>query len=131
MRYFKGFGAESFEGGKALIWRKAKDESSNPLKVKETLYSKPFEFMMVETSDGLSESLVAKSFECMMVETTDGFDKNTKEELKVFYPQAREDLPDFQEKCIVSGSKAVLCPRCNVVSMRKPLKSMKLTRKRN
>ena len=31
------------------------------------------------------------------------------------YPQAGEDLTDFQEKCRVSGSKVVLCPRCNVV----------------
>lgn len=49
----------------------------------------------------------------MMVETTDGFDKKTVDELEVVYPQAGEDLTDFQEKCRVNGSKAVLCPRCN------------------
>lgn len=36
---------------------------SDPLKVKEALYSEPLEYMMVETTDGPNESLVAESFE--------------------------------------------------------------------
>lgn len=88
---------------------------SYPLKVKEALYSEPFECMVVETTNGPTESLVAESFECMMVETTGGFDKRTEDELEVVYPQAGQDLTDFQEKCKVSRSKAVLCSRCNAV----------------
>lgn len=46
---------------------------SDPMKVKEALYSEPFECMMMETTDGSIEPLVAKSlakfFKCMMVST--------------------------------------------------------------
>lgn len=51
----------------------------------------------------------------MMVETTYGFDKKTEDELEVVYPRAVEDLTNFQEKYRVSGLKAALCPRCNIV----------------
>lgn len=74
---------------------------------------------MMETTEGPMEPLVveslAESFECMMVETTDGFDKRIEDELDAVYPQAGEDLTDFQEKCRVSESKVLLCPRCNIV----------------
>lgn len=100
------------------------------MKVEEALYSDLFECMMVETIDGLNESLDVESFECMMVETIDGFNKKTKDELEAVYPQAGEDLTDFQEKCRVSGSKAVLRLRCNVVFNEKSTKKYEAGKKK-
>lgn len=55
---------------------------SDPLKVEEALYSESFEFMMVETTDGLVEFSdvvsLTESFEVLMIKTTDGFDNKEK-----------------------------------------------------
>ena len=72
---------------------------TDPLKVEEALYSEPYDCFMVEAADGLDEAINADSFECMMVETTDGSDKKDEAKLEAVYPQAGEDLTDFQEKC--------------------------------
>lgn len=75
---------------------------SDPLEVEEALYSEPLECVMVETTYGLMESLdvvsLVESFEVLMVETTDGFDMRIGDELESVYPQAGENLTDFQEK---------------------------------
>lgn len=51
---------------------------TDPLKVEEALYAKPFEVIMVEA--------------------TDGFDMKAEEGLQADYPHADEDLIDFLEK---------------------------------
>lgn len=89
---------------------------SDPLKVEEALYSESIKCMMVETTDDLVESSdmasLAESFEVLMVETIEGFDNKAKNGLESAYPQQGKSLPDFQEKCRVNGSKALLCPKC-------------------
>lgn len=67
---------------------------------------------------------LAESFEVMMVETTDGFDKKAENGLESAYPQPGENLADFQEKCRVSMSKALLCPICSVVFDEKAAKRL-------
>lgn len=90
--------------------------------------------MMVETIDGLMESLdvesLDESFEVLMVETTDGFDKRAEDELEVVYPQAGENLTDFQKKCKVNGSKEILCPRCNIVFDEKAAERLEVDKKK-
>lgn len=72
---------------------------------------------MVKTTDGNVESSdvvsLAESFEVLMIETTDGFDNKAEYGLESAYPQPGESLSDFQEKCRVSGSRALLYPKCN------------------
>lgn len=60
----------------------------------------------------------------------DGFDKRTEDELEVVYPQAGEELIDFQEKCRVSGLKAVLCLRCNAVFYEKATEKFEAEKKK-
>lgn len=92
---------------------------SDPLKVEEGLYSEPLECMMVETTDGIIESSdvtsLAESLEVLMVETIVGFDNKAENGLESAYPQTGESLSGFQEKCRVSGSRALLCPKCSMV----------------
>lgn len=92
---------------------------SDPQKVEEALYFEPLECMLVETIDGLMESLdvvsLAESFEVLMVKTTDGFDKRARDGLESAYPQVGENLTNFQEKRKVSGSKAIIYPKCSDV----------------
>lgn len=75
--------------------------------------------MMVETTEGLVEASdvasLAESFEVLMVETTEGFGSKAKNQPESAYPQPGESLSDFQEKCRVNGSKALLCPKCSAV----------------
>lgn len=117
---FQGFGAKALKKGRLQFnERKKMRVDSDPLKVEKALYSEPLECMMVETTDGLVESSdvvsLAESFEVLMIETTDGFDNKDENGLESTYPQPGECLSDFQEKCKVSGSKVLICPKCSTI----------------
>ena len=65
----------------------------------------------------------AESVEILMVEATDDFDMDVKKadhisavadvEMQLVYPQAEEGPVDFLERCKLSDSKTMLCPRCS------------------
>lgn len=44
--------------------------------------------------------------------------------MKVTYPRDEEDLIDFLKRCKISNTKAMLCPRCNVVFDKEAAKSV-------
>jgi len=46
------------------------------------------------------------------------------EKIQVVFPKAKEDLIDFLNKCKISGSLVMLCPRCSVVFDKKAAKNV-------
>jgi len=42
----------------------------------------------------------------------------------VAYPKAEEDLIDFLNRCKISNTNAMLCPRCNAVFNKEAAKSV-------
>lgn len=89
--------------------------------------------MMAETIDGLvgasDVAPLTESSEVLMVETTEGFNSKAENQSESAYPQPGESLSDFQEKCRVNGSKALLCPKCSAVFDEKTTKKLKADNK--
>lgn len=62
-------------------------------------------------------------FEVMMVNATDGSTKNGSNTgspkdvdlMNTIYPDAEENLVNFLQRCKISHSKIMMCPRCSVV----------------
>jgi len=46
------------------------------------------------------------------------------EKIQVVFPKAEEDLIDFLNRCKISGSPVMMCPRCSVVFDKKAAKNV-------
>lgn len=73
---------------------------ANPLQVKEENYAEPFEVMMVNATDGSTKkgSNASSSKDVALI--------------KADYPDDEENLVDFLQRCKISHSRIMLCPRC-------------------
>jgi hypothetical protein len=74
---------------------------AEPLQVAETSYVEPFKCLMV---DAMEASPVRAMTE-----------REYEEKVKSVYPQAEEELIDFLNRCKLSNTKVMLCPRCSAV----------------
>lgn len=123
---------KALDEGRLKFGYKAKHSmqvDADPLKKVESMYAEVVAINMVDISDEFGTELPPEDpapeaklqtdaemvtedypFENAMV-TEDQF----AEKGKVAYPKAEEDLVDFLNRCKISNTNAILCPRCSAI----------------
>ena len=103
----------------------------DPLVRSDSMYLEATGLNMVEISeidpiaatDGpkVDVKMVTKGHKCAdIVITGDQYE----EKIQVLFPKAEEDLIDFLNRCKISGSPVMLCPRCSAVFYKKAAKNV-------
>jgi hypothetical protein len=114
--------------GRLKFGEKAKMPSmqvdEDPLQISEALYTEPVQLLMVDAMDlAGGDQLVAIPEEEYV------------EKVKMVYPRAEEELIDFLQRCKISNTEVMLCPRCSAVFDKKATdglnKFVPFTEKRN
>jgi hypothetical protein len=59
--------------------------------------------------------MMVEAMEISQVQVQDISEEDYTEQMKVVYPQAKEDLVDFLNRCKLENKGVMLCPRCSAV----------------
>jgi hypothetical protein len=104
---------------------------ADPLKKTDSMYLEIQDMNMVEiseivpteTTDGpkVDVEMVTEGHKCVDTVITKG---QYEEKIQVVFPKAEEDLIDFLNRCKISGSPVMLCPRCSAVYDKKATKNV-------
>jgi len=115
--------------------KQAMQVDTDPLKNVDSMYTEVVSINMVDVFEGLmaiEESMQAENLLAVdgkvtedhsfddMLDTTDQF----AEKIEVAYPKAEEDLIDFLNKCKISNTNAMLCPRYSAMFDKEVAKSV-------
>ena len=110
----------------------------DPLKKADSMYAEIVDINMVDISEefGAGDSVEASMPKKKLQEDTEMVTEDHQsdnamvtedqfaEKMRVAYPRAEEDLIDFLNRCKISNSNVMLCPRCSAVFDKEAAKSV-------